>query len=237
MRRLVGKFTIFSIIVLVLVAMMVSGCTYAPTAQPPNRTYVVNVFGPNPTQYVTTNYSVTENVSAENILYGRLTMNGTTPPGYVYQVRPSTFYISQSDEPVDAIGLVKASTIFYNITSIDNPNEIYGASSDADQYGLVDPQGNFQINNLTSAMYFVSYMSFGPPDGNNSTIIEILPFDMPGGNISIYFIRNNVNYGSVYYYPTANVSHVDLDLTDVKFQTDASDRWYSYYKVNGTLKK
>jgi hypothetical protein len=158
-----------------------------------------------------------------------------TPPGYVYQVRPSTFFNSRSDELVDAIGLLKVNTIFFNITSIDSPYNVVGGSNNAERYGLVDPQGNFQINNPTSAMRFINYLSFSPPGGNDSTVVKILPFDMPGGKYSTY-ISNNVTHGFVYYYPTANVSHVDLDPTDVINRTEISDRRINYYRANGTIK-
>jgi hypothetical protein len=218
MCRKVCTRRVLSIIVVLLVAATVAGCTSAPTPLR-NQSGVVNEYSANPTRYVATPPIEMKTFSGENSLYGKLTVNGTVPPGYVYQLKPSEYHVSQSDEPVDAIGLLEVDTVSMDFTSVSSDGSEY-SSSEAPRYSFVDPQGNFRIDGLTSGPmhFFVFRMCTAP-----------------GVNYREYFIHNDQGYGFLYYNLTGKVSQCDLDLTDVKFFTRSSDGCDFYY-ATGILK-
>ena len=144
MHREAGSSKIIALIAVLLFAATVSGCASAPAATPgassqiatpayaptpvSNQEVVVNDYSASPTKYATTLPLELSTRMGENIVYGRLTMNGNVPSGYVYSLVPSAYQVSGSDEPVDAIGLLWAHTISMSYAGSTDSGTISGAS-------------------------------------------------------------------------------------------------------------
>jgi hypothetical protein len=211
---------VIMIVVILLITATVSGCsgqiTPAPTltptptrtptltpnpAQISNETYTVLDYSLDTPQYNTTLPLEMKTHKGNYSLYGKITVNGAVPPGYVYHLMPSKYRVSESNEAVDTIGILEVSSVSMSYSSSFD-NRAGRGSSEVTLWSFVDPQGNYRINGLNPGQMILS---------------EFRSFSAPGGRDRSY------QMGLIHINLTKEVSRCDLDLTDVEFEMHTGD--------------
>ncbi len=200
--------TAIILLLAVLITASVSGCTGLTTSSPTpasNITYTILDYSLDPPLYTTTHPVVDYRHKGNFSLYGRITVNGAPPPGFVSHLKPSEYNVSESDEAVDTIGAVEVSSVAMYISTSGTVTD-----SDANWVpfrGFIDPSGNYRIDGLHPGEMSFYSLEFNTP---------------PGEPYEDYSIHGK-GYGLIRLNLTKYISRCDLDLTNVTYLGRSSD--------------